>query len=150
LLGRNLLFEFVRNHLPRLDRLEIIILGRADRGKPLSQRILEIMLRDGVHYLLPAMRELSCKAGTFALAEKPTEQELNELAAYCTHHIRCIALDLDAEKMHIDADDLAFLRRSPIDYFFHVAALTDFGSSAAVEQRVQRTNVRGTGHVLDL
>ena len=39
LLGRNLLFEIIKQNINDLDKLEIIVLGKEKNGKNLSRRI---------------------------------------------------------------------------------------------------------------
>ena len=48
------------------------------------------------------------------------------------------------------ASDLEKLGAKPIDYFFHIAALTDFRDGPAVIESLWQTNVEGTKQVLSL
>jgi nucleoside-diphosphate-sugar epimerase len=148
LLGRNVLFEFIRHYRRHLDDLEIIVLGRESGEEPLSQRIWEIMLTDGRHFVFP---ELSPSANPGSPVESNAQDaELQEFWSFCQNRIHCLALDLDEEKLNLRPEALALLAHKPIDYFFHMAAITDFGSSGATQTRVERTNVRGTERVLEL
>ncbi len=51
LLGRNLLFEIIKQNLNNLDNIEIIILGKESGGICLECRMDEIILNDGFDYL---------------------------------------------------------------------------------------------------
>ena len=128
LLGRNFLFEIVKNNLSRLNQLEIYVLGRSSpSGKPLDQRIREILVHDGMEYL-----------------EIP-EPFRNSLQRALSRVIRFVDDDLDSTN-----NPARFALPSGIDWFFHVASLTDLKSSSATAAALRRTNVEGTRKVLDL
>ena len=133
LLGRNLLFEVIKNHLSRLDQLEIFVFGRRDRqGVPLQERLRHILLGDGAEYL-----------GIGG-------QLLDSLVAPSSNVIKYVEMDFDSDVFHIEQDVLNDLRSSPLDWFFHVAGLTDLRSTPAALMNLRRTNIEGTRRVLEL
>ncbi|TDX02089.1 SDR family oxidoreductase [Dinghuibacter silviterrae] len=124
LLGRNLLFEIIKQHLDDLTRIKIFVLGRAG----LAQRIFEIIGTDGMNYL--------------SLDKGEQKGLLDALGAV----IHCLHFDLES---YIGADE-QWLQQQGVDFFFHVAAHTDFRSSEAVKKKLWSVNVDGTHKVLDL
>ena len=132
LVGRNLLFEFIRQYLDRLGSLEIFILGRSNGNADIHQRIEHILLEDGADYLsLPADRR-------------------HILQNYCRTGIHCVETDLGRDDLGMKAEDLARLQSGPIDYFYHVAALTDLRNAPGVAAALRNNNVQGTLRVLRL
>ena len=133
LLGRNLLFEFLKQHFNDLDALEIFILGRDKSNVNIEQRIKQIILSDGVDYL--------------ALNSKDQTERLKE---YCDAGIRYIDIDLDEDRLNIGSEDLKKLQSVSIDFFFHIAALTDFRDTPGATEALKKTNLHGTQQVLEL
>ena len=132
LLGRNMLFEIIKNHQHNLENLEIFVLGRNSTEHQLRDRIYEILMTDGLDYL--------------AVNTEDMEDFLNRL--HTVVHI--VNIDLTVEKLNLHPDDFQKLNTAPIDYFFHVASLTDFRSTPAVMDSLTRVNVYGTQQILDL
>jgi len=132
LLGRNLLFEIIKQNLDNLDSLKIFILGRNKFGVNIRQRVRQILLDDGFSYL--------------SLSGERAEEVNTRLEDVIT----CIEADLDEHKMDIRPGDLGQLKAAPIDLFFHVAALTDFRNAPNVIDALKRTNFHGTQQVLEL
>lgn len=130
LLGRNLLFEIIKQHGNDLDTLEIAVLGKEKNGKNLSRRISDIFEEEGILLFrkeqIPAIRE------------------------YFAHSIECIAVCLDREDLGISPGDVRRLRSAPIDFFFHVAAITDFSDSPRTQENLKKINVSGTRSILKL
>ena len=61
LIGRNLLFEILKQNIKNLDELEIFVLGRGQCGKDIHQRINEIGERMGTSYLgTPLSTKMMC------------------------------------------------------------------------------------------
>lgn len=50
LIGRNLLFEIIKQNMAALDNWEIIILGRGKNEESLEKRISDIINLDGIDY----------------------------------------------------------------------------------------------------
>lgn len=132
LLGRNILFEYIKEHRRRLDTLTVFVLGRAQNGRAFADRMREIILTDGLAYLS---------------ADEPTADAVR---AFCGTGLRCIDASLDLERLGIPAAGVTALKARPIDHFFHAAALTDLRSGAAVTDHLARVNVQGTATVLQL
>ena len=126
LLGRNLLFEFIKQNLHQLDEIDVFILGRRSEGKGLKDRIEEIIREDGCLY-----------CGT-------------DRAGDILARIQTMEMDLIQEKLRLSREDYARLKSFKIDFFFHVAALTDFRSSPAVVEALYSTNVYGTKQIIGL
>lgn len=132
LLGSNLLFEIVKRNISGLDKIEIIILGRGKNNLAIEQRIKDLMVNEGSSYL------------------GLSKDEILDTPFLFKNVIRCVHLDLDKPDLGISAEDYDYLKASPIDIVFHVAALTDFRSSEETIKALRRTNVMGTEGVLDL
>ena len=130
--GRHLLFEFMKQHADRLANLEVLILGPHGDGAPLQRRMEEIVLKDGAPYVLGQGR------GTARLAD------------FCRARMQCINLDLDRRDLALSARDLGLLRAGAIDCVLHCAALTDLRNTPAVAAAARRTNLVGTRRLLAL
>ena len=130
--GRHLLFEFMKQHATRPDDLEVLILGRDAADAPLHVRMEEIVLQDGSPYVLGEGRDT------------------DGLAEFCRARMRCIHADLDRDDLALVPRDLALLRAAPIDAFLHCAALTDLRNTTAVATAARRTNLLGTQRLLAL
>ena len=77
LLGRNLLFEILKNNLRNLDNLQIFILGRSHEGCSLNQRLSDIILNDGLEYI--ASSKASHNQLLSAITAIPFDLTLNNL-----------------------------------------------------------------------
>ncbi|MBF0533195.1 MAG: SDR family oxidoreductase, partial [Candidatus Omnitrophica bacterium] len=126
LLGRNLLFEILKQQRNNLGSLEIFVLGRRSPGKSLRERIDEIINDDGRGYC------------GFTDSRESLES------------VRAMEMDLVEDKLRLSQEDYKELKSSLIDFFFHIAALTDFRSSEAVTEALYKTNVYGTKQILQL
>lgn len=132
LLGRNILFEYMKENRDRLDALTVFILGRAREGLPLAERIRRMVMSDGLDYL-------SADAAT-----------ADRIRKFCGTGIRCMDASVERPGLGISPDDLAALRERPVDHFFHAAALTDLRPGAAAGEALERVNVRGAAETLRL
>lgn len=132
LLGRNLLFEILKQNLGKLDDLEILVLGRPQNELPLNERLGTMIAEDGFDYI------------DVPQAERP---ELKKKIDQC---IIPISFDLVHDKLGISQEEYIRLKNARIDHFFHVAAQTDFRTDKEVEVRLEEVNVRGTQKVLKL
>lgn len=133
LLGRNLLFEFIKQNIQRLDDLEILVLGRSRDNVTIEERMRRIIIEDGAQYLSATDPDIIARVHDYA-----------------ANGIEYIHGDLDENGLDIDPDDVGKLRGGTIDHFFHVAALTDFRDTPNVVNALKRTNVYGVRQILDL
>ncbi len=130
LLGRNLLFEILRQNRGDLERLKIVILGRpASNVGALKQRVRAILEDDDFEGL-----RLSRETLDFVLANV----------------MQFAGVDFGSGDAQVAPDDFSRLASAPIDWFFHLAGLTDLRSGRASETALQRVNAEGTGRVLQL
>lgn len=130
LLGRNLLFEFIKRYRRHLDQLEVIVLGRHAGGLSLKQRIAALFADDGAWYI----------------CGKPMlDQDVLEFVEN-----RIWSLDFDLLNGSLEHPHYQILARRPLDYFFHIAALLDFRDSRTIQEALIQANVIGTQRVLSL
>lgn len=132
LIGRNLLFEIIKQNINNLNDVEIIVLGRNKDGTDIHSRIQDIVLSDGISYV------------------SATKSQYAQVKDYCKTGIKSVCADLDANKLGLGRDDFSYLKSSPIDLFFHLAALTDLRNTPVIEKALEKTNVTGTQQVIDL
>lgn len=132
LLGRNILFEYLKESRDSLDTLTVFILGRSRPGKPLRERARNMVLTDGLAYL------------------SADNAAAGRVQRFCETGLRCVGASLERPGLGIAAADLAAMRERPVDLFFHAAALTDLRSGEAVARALQRVNVQGTAETLRL
>ncbi len=130
LLGRNLLFEFIKKYTHDLDSLNIILLGRKENKTTLQERVDKIISEDGLSYI-----GYQYKANIQEFARK---------------RIHCIEMDLTGEDLHISTEDKCRLKTKSIDFFFHIASVTDFRDSESVRKLLWDANVKGTERILNL
>lgn len=128
LLGRNLLFEILKQNLNKLDDLEIFVLSRPKDERSHAERIEDIIRDDGLQYL-------NCSPDYL-------EQLLKSIIP--------VYFDLSKDSLAISYDGFYLLSRKPIDCFFHIAALTDFRHENEVAKRLHETNVLGTKRITEL
>jgi nucleoside-diphosphate-sugar epimerase len=131
LLGRNLLFEILKQNLDDLHNLEIIVLGRSDESISLQQRLDKILDLDGLSYI-----------GLTRTQALQIEKIKNALIP--------IAFDLSKERVGISTEDIKILKTKPIDHLFHIAALTSFRQDKIIEKHLNKINVVGTKHLCEL
>lgn len=132
LLGRNLLFEIIKQNISNLDNLEIFILGRDKNNMNIQQRIKDIILNDGVYYI------------------SSNGEQRKVIKDFYERSIKCLKIDLDEEKLNIVSDDFKKLDSAPVDIFFHNAALTDLRDTPTIAKALKRTNIFGTQQILQL
>jgi nucleoside-diphosphate-sugar epimerase len=120
----------VKQNFSRLDALEILVLGRPSKdGGSLPERIRGILASD-------------------EFAPLRLSRDVRELLL--SRVINCIGLDFSSGKSRIAAAELRQLQSSPIDWFFHLASLTDLRNTPCAEAALQRINVEGTRLLLQL
>jgi nucleoside-diphosphate-sugar epimerase len=132
LLGRNLLFELLKQNLNDLAGLEIFVLGRPAPPLMLDERIDEILREDGAPY---------CGVGAF---------EADAFLEEVRPHVWPTMCDLGRDDLGLSPEDYERLNEAPLDFFFHVAALTDLRDSPQIRENLEDTNVRGTRRLLHL
>ena len=132
LIGRNLLFEIIKQNINSLDKLEIVILGRSKNNMSIKERIEKIICEDGLSYL--------------SVGEKGALK----VKGFCDTNITYIETNLEEEKLGIDSDGIKSLKRNPIDFFFHLGASTDLRDTPAVIKILKKANIYGTQQILEL
>lgn len=132
LLGRNLLFEILKQNLHKINQLQIFLTGRNKHGKTIAERVLEIYDTEGQDYLAIS------------------NQENEEIRAYIQHKIEYLEFDLLNENIITNPDDLRKIQSVSIDHFFHLAALPDLKNDERTAKRTFETNVNGTKNLLKL
>lgn len=132
LLGRNLLFEIIKQHLADLSGLKIFLLGRCTKQDDLTTRIFDIIENDGMDYLA---------------IDQSSRSDLGKVLRSIIH---CIHFELEGTNDLLSQWDEDLLKGCNIDYFFHIASYTDFRGSELVKQKLWSVNVEGTRRVLKL
>ena len=132
LLGRNLLFEIIKQNLNNIKDIEIFLLGRQVGNVDIRNRMFDILTSDGKEYLDVGDKKWQEIIRCFGKNIKPVEMDLNE------------------DKLRLSNENFKSLKSKPIDFFFHVAALTDFRDSPSVVSALENTNVHGTSQILTL
>ena len=129
MLGSELLFEIVKQHLNCLDQLQLFVLGRANDSTP-PQRIQDLFTSGGLDYM-----QLSPDAG---------------ILKHLRNAIIPIVFDFSNEEPGLAGEDLSQLRNGQIDFFFHVGSLTDLRHDSAVQAQLENSNISGTNRLLRL
>ncbi|MFT0573955.1 SDR family oxidoreductase [Bacteroides thetaiotaomicron] len=129
LLGRNLMLEILKKNADKLSNLELIIIGRDDNNS-LKQRIVDILIKSDYDYIA------SC-------IDKRT------LKDFIDTNMHFINSDI-SKKDFLNNDQVQWIKKKHIDYFFHIAALTDFRNSDIVKDNLYQVNVNGTLKILEL
>jgi nucleoside-diphosphate-sugar epimerase len=132
LLGRNLLLEIIKHHWPKLDGLEVLLLGRGATAGTLRQRMVQILADEATAYLGRA------------------RSDLDEILKWSRERLISVDCELSRDGLGITAEDYRVLTSQPIDYFFHVAASTDLRDTTQVRQELLDANVNGTARLLGL
>jgi len=130
LLARNLLFEILKFYSHDGSDLEIIAFGRSTESFPLKKRVTELLKNDGVDYVSSDGKALSVEM----LGENITPVEF----------------DLSKPNLGISVRGLNILKNKPIDFFFHLAAVSDFRTAVATKEKLTKLNIEGTHRVLEL
>ena len=125
LLGSHVLYELLKRHLGRLESLEIVLLGRRG-GFPCLRTRIEAMLA----------AELADYVG------RPLAAWEHE---WVSKHLRPVDFELGPEPEPVGEAERV-LQEEPIDFFLHVAGLTDFRGA----ERLEATNVLGSQRLQDL
>jgi nucleoside-diphosphate-sugar epimerase len=129
LLGSNLLFEIIKQNIDNLDNLEIILFGRSQRNISYKLRISNMLSDECFYYLGINYNEYLFKKILSSIIIIESNFLVNNI---------------------IDKYDLNILQEKSIDYFFHIAAYTDFRSTPIVSKKLYEVNVNGTKQLLYL
>lgn len=130
LLARNLLFEILKFCSHNGSDLEIIAFGRSTESFPLKKRIIELLKNDGVDYVSSDGKTLS--------------------AEMLVENITPVEFDLSKPNLGISVRGFNILKNKPIDFFFHLAAVSDFRTAVATKEKLTKLNIEGTHRVLEL
>ncbi len=125
-----MLFELFSLYIKQLDDLDLLVLGRDKPHTPLRDRVKAMFIPMSPDYFSPS--------------------ELEEIFQFLDQRTQFIDIDLQQEKLHLNTSDYQKLAVAPIDFFFHIAALTDFRDLPIVSETLKRTNVEGTRRILEL
>ncbi|MCS7003956.1 MAG: SDR family oxidoreductase [Cytophagales bacterium] len=132
LVGRHLIFEIIQQNLHQLENIRLFILGRNNEKHSLEQRFTDIIASEGFSYW----------------NLDPTEYD--KIFCFLENQVKYIHTHLEAHIPIVDPSELAQIKETPIDYFFHLAALPDLRNTPATEQRVMQANFLGTKRLLEL
>lgn len=132
LIGRNLLFEIIKQNLNRLSEIEIFILGRCNKEFTLQERIRSILKDDGLLYI------------------DTNVSKAVEILNGFNKFLYCINFELDKPNLNLSREGFRLLSSHSIDFFYHVGASTDLRHGKIQEQIIQENNVNGTFRVLSL
>ncbi|NBV07310.1 MAG: NAD-dependent epimerase/dehydratase family protein [Proteobacteria bacterium] len=131
LLGRNLLLEIIKQNYKNLSDLEVFVFGRSTNSETLHKRIIGILSEEAFDYI------------------NDKDVEKDELIKILSEKIKCFEFNLGEPSNKVSEDDLKKLSSKEIDFFFHVASLTDFRDGELVKARLEKTNIIGTNQVLE-
>lgn len=132
LVGRNLLFELVKQSYNNLFDVKLILFGRNKKSYSFQQRILDIFNNELYDYI----------------GDNKIDRSL--INQWATENITTINYILENDDLNISADDLKKLQLSKIDHFIHVAALTDFRNTEKAKVNLKKINIDGTKNILNL
>lgn len=131
LLGRNVFFEILKDNLKNLNTIEIIILGRSSGHVSLKERIKMVFYEEGINYL------------------STHPDYLSELDSFLNTKMTYVTTDLSLTEA-ITVEEKKKLSKKTIDYFFHIAANTDFRDGMDTIESLNTQNVEGTAQILKL
>ena len=131
LLGRNVFFEIIKDNLENLNDIEFIILGRSSIKEGLEKRVKDIFFSEGLNYLsINAKHDI-------------------EFDSFFETNITYVEINLSSLNIISETEQEKLLGKS-INYFFHIAASTEFGDDAKVIETLNQQNVQGTSQILTL
>jgi nucleoside-diphosphate-sugar epimerase len=132
LLGSNVLWEIIKRHISDLESLKIFILGRGKKKESLRERILSLLLSNGLTYITD---DLALQNDIKNLFDKI-----------------CVFVDYDLTNSgeRVASNLWSEMRSAPIDFFYHIGANTDLRGGALIEASLLRTNIQGTQNILHL
>jgi thioester reductase-like protein len=131
-LGRNLLLEIVKQNYKNLSDIEILILGRSEKENSLRNRIADILREEVLDYV------------------NDSSLDTQNFLKMIMERIKCVNISLGEPELGLNHDDYQVLSSRTIDFFYHIAALTDFRDGKAVMENLEKINVFGTKELLNL
>ena len=131
LLGRNLLFEIIKDNLESLNAIEFIILGRSSSKQSLKKRVENIFFSEGITYI-----------------SLNTKDQI-DFNWFFEKNITYVEINLSSSTI-ISTTERSKLLGKSINYFFHIAASTDFGNDPKIIENLNQQNVIGTTKILEL
>lgn len=135
LLGSHLLLEWIKTYLSDLSALNIYVFGRQKNNRTAKARVHDIILgEEGFAYL-------QLQIG---------DSRVKELEVFLKTQISYIDYDLNSVGLGISPDHLKRLRHVTLDFFFHIASMTDFRDTSTVIKALHKTNYQGTENILSL
>jgi len=134
LLGRNLLFQILKENLTTLDNIELVLFIRMVKNEDPKLRLKEILLADGIDYL----------------NLEPQEAKSNTLIEHILKNIKVVNIDLSGVNLDISVKDADYIKKTRFDLFFHISAMTDFRDTPEIINNLYEINVNGTQKLLSL
>jgi len=131
LLGRNILFEYLRIYLNDLSKTKFILFGRSTKTISFKNRVIQLLNDDGIYYLNISQSKL-----------KLLINELNDL-------IEFIEIDFGNTTLN-NSVDLNKLKKNNIDVFYHAAANTNLNNNNTIRNLIEMSNIEGTKIILNL
>lgn len=132
LLGRNLFLEIIKKNKNDLFKTKFILFGRNSKTKTLKVRVLEILRDELGNYI------------------DDKSFDFNQIDKFVSENIKFIHYSLGTKNLDLSKEDLSYLKDKKIDFFLHIAALTDFRNSNLVKKNLDLINIEGTKNILDL
>ncbi len=130
-LGGHLLFEIIKQNLSSLKGLKFFLFGRDSTNASLKERMITIFESSGYTYI------------------GPNEEQKITLAQFLVQNITYIPFNLGKPLTTKNNESLQVFKETPIDFFFHLAALTDIRSTKKTERLVMQSNYLGTKYLMD-
>lgn len=132
LLGRNLLLETIKQRREKLSELKFILFGRDSKEENLKERIVKILEEELEDYVDDA------------------SFNFQQIYEWFEENVKLINYKLDVPQLGISDADLEFLKKSKIDFFFHVAALTNLWHDEESKKQLEKANYLGTKYLVEL
>ncbi len=132
LLGRNLLLETIKQNRKKLSELKFVFFGRDSKKDNLKDRIIKILEEELKDY---------------------TDDEsfdFEQIYGWFEQNVKLINYKLDVPQLGISIKDLEFLKKSKIDFFFHIAALTNLWHDEESKNQLEKANYFGTKYLVEL
>ena len=131
-LGSNFIQELLNFQEDELDHLNLIVLGRNTEDESLKNRVASLFGNSDYPYL------------TFEHHKKGKEK-----TKFLAQKAKYININLQKDDLGISDIDLANLKNIEIDYFFHIAALTDLRLTDLAREKNIESNYKGTHRILN-
>ncbi|MFT5795786.1 MAG: nucleoside-diphosphate-sugar epimerase [Ulvibacter sp.] len=132
LLGRNFLLETIKNNKNNLSHIKFILFGRDHGSNSLKNRIITILEEELEEYI-----------GDYQF-------NFNQIYNWIGENTKFINYNLESPKLGISDDDLIYLKAQKIDFFIHIAALTNLWNDEKSKRDVRKINLVGTQNIIQL